>query len=117
MGGAARAANRDRHQTEKLALDVYTHRLNAGIASMAAALGGLDVRVFTGGVGEHAPAVRSRAAEGLRFLGVELDERRNQGATGDTEVGALDAGVAVVVVAAREDLEIASQVRRLLAVA
>ncbi len=48
-----------------LALDVYLHRLRAGIAAMAAALGGLDVLVFTGGVGEHAPAVRERAGDGL----------------------------------------------------
>ena len=54
-----------------LAAEVYLHRLRAGIASMAAAMDGLDVLVFTGGVGEHAPEIRSRAAEGLGFLGVQ----------------------------------------------
>ncbi len=104
-------------QAAVLALDVYIHRLKAGIASMAAALGGLDALVFTGGVGEHAPAVRSQAAAGLRFLGVELDEPRNQRASGDMEIGARGAGVAAAVIAAREDLEIASQVRQLLGAA
>ena len=52
-------------QNALLALEVYIHRLSAAIASMTAALGGLDVLVFTGGVGEYAPAVRSRAAASL----------------------------------------------------
>ncbi len=76
--------------------------------------GGLDVLSFTGGVGEHAPAVRSRAAPKLAFLGVELDERRNARAAGDAEIGTQGGKVSVLVVTAREDLEIASQVRRLL---
>jgi acetate kinase len=96
-----------------LALDVYVHRLRAGIASMAAALGGLDTLVFTGGVGENAPEVRQRAADGLSFLGVELDEKRNRGASGDADIGAQGAAVRTVVIAAREDLEIARQVRAL----
>ena len=102
-------------QNALLALEVYIHRLSAAIASMTAALGGLDVLVFTGGVGEHAPAIRSRAAASLAFLGVELDERLNESAVGDTEIGAPAGEVAVLVIAAREDLEIAREVRRLLA--
>src|SRR3954471_13910779 len=54
----------------QLALDIYTHRLRAGVASMAAAMDGLEALVFTGGVGENAAAVRSRACDGLGFLGV-----------------------------------------------
>ena len=65
-----RAAAGDASAT--LALDVYVHRLRAGIAAMAAATGGLDVLVFTGGVGEHASAIRARAASGLGFLGVAI---------------------------------------------
>jgi acetate kinase len=72
----------------QLALGVYVHRLRAGIASMAAALGGADAIVFTGGVGENSPEIRRRAVEGLGFL----DARE-------------------LVVPAREDLEIARQVR------
>ena len=64
-------------QDARLALDVYTHRLRAGIAAMAAAIGGLDVLVFTGGVGENSPTVRAEAAAGLGFLGVHLDAGRN----------------------------------------
>jgi acetate kinase len=97
-----------------LALEVYVHRLRAGVASMAAAMGGMDALVFTGGVGENAPAVRARAAEGLAFLGIELDRGRNMSARPDAEIGAEDAAVRTLVVAAREDLEIAREVRHIL---
>jgi acetate kinase len=99
--------------TARLALDVYTHRLRAEITAMAAALGGLDALVFTGGVGEHASEVRARAAAGLAFLGVELDEARNRETSADGEIGAAGAGVRTLVLTAREDIEIARQVRAL----
>jgi acetate kinase len=94
-----------------LALEVYVHRLRAGIAAMAAALGGVDALVFTGRVGERAPEVRSRAAAGLEFLGVALDEVTNAAATGDAEIGAPGAAARTLVVESREDLEIARAVR------
>jgi acetate kinase len=97
-----------------LALDVYVHRLAGSIAAMAAAAGGLDVLVFTGGVGENAPEVRARACGRLRFLGVALDPAANEEALPDAEVGSRKAAVRTFVVEAREDLEIASQVRRVL---
>ena len=98
-----------------LALDVYTHRLVAGIAAMAAAAGGLDVLAFTGGVGENSAPVRARAGQRLGFLGVALDPERNGAANGDAEISAAGAAVRTVVVAAREDLRIAYEVRRLMA--
>jgi acetate kinase len=96
-----------------LALDVYIHRLRASIAAMAASIGGLDALVFTGGVGERSAPVRALAAEGLVFLGVALDAPANGAATGagDAEVGASGAGVRAFVIPAREDVEIARQVR------
>jgi acetate kinase len=99
----------------QLAVDVYLHRLRAGIAAMAAALGGLDVLAFTGGVGEHAPVVRARAAAGLAFLGIGVDAALNSGSTEpapDREIGSADARVRTFVVRAREDLQIAREVRR-----
>ncbi len=94
-----------------LAFDVYVHRLRREIAAMAAALGGLDALVFTGGVGEHQPAVRAAAGAGLGFLGVDVDPARNGAVTGDGEIGAAGAPVRTLVVTAREDLEISRQVR------
>lgn len=97
----------------RLALDVYVHRLRAGIAAMAASAGGLDALVFTGGVGERSAVVRARAAEGLGFLGVELDAARNEAtlALPDREIGALRSTVRTLVIEAREDLEIARETR------
>jgi acetate kinase len=92
----------------QLALDVYVHRLRAGIAAMAAAMDGLDALVFTGGVGEHAPAIRGRAVAGLGFLGTTIDPHRNATAAGDHTIGDR-----TLVVTAREDLEMARQVRTL----
>jgi acetate kinase len=97
-----------------LALDVYLHRLRAGIAAMAAALGGVDAVAFTGGVGEHAPAIRSGAAGALRFLGLAIDDRLNADARADCEITADHAATRVLVIQAREDLEIARQARALL---
>ena len=97
-----------------LALDVYHHRLRGSVAAMVAALGGLDVLVFTGGVGENAPAVRERAARDLGFLGVAVDPARNRFGDADREIGAEGAAVRTLVVAAREDVEIAHEVREVL---
>jgi acetate kinase len=94
-----------------LAFDVYVHRLLGAIAAMAAGMGGLDVLVFTGGVGEHAPRVRAAAAARLGFLGVLLDRDRNAAATSDADIGVGPAHV--LVITAREDLEMARQVRTL----
>jgi acetate kinase len=99
-----------------LARDVYLHRLRGYVAAMAAALGGLDILVFTGGVGENSAEIRSRTMAGLGFLGVRGDDARNESGTGDREIGAAGAPVRSAVIAAREDLEIARQVRRLLAI-
>ena len=99
----------------RLAVDTYLHRLRGLISAMAAAMGGLDALTFTAGVGENAPAIRAGAAAGLGFLGVMVDPRPNQAPGGDREIGRDGAPVRVFVVRAREDLEIARQVRRLLA--
>jgi len=107
VSGRARSGD----ERARLALDVYVHRLCAGIAAMAAALGGLDALVFTGGVGQRSAEVRSRAAAALGFLGVAVDESRNRAATHDADVSAPAARVRTLVLAAREDIEIASQTR------
>jgi acetate kinase len=101
-------------QKAQLALAVYVHRLRAGIAAMSAALNGLDVLAFTGGVGQHSSQIRSLAAASLGFLGVAIDEQRNAASDHGPDVSANAAGVRTLVVAAREDLEIARQTREVL---
>ena len=99
----------------RLALEVYLWRLRAGMAAMAASAGGVDAVVFTGGVGENAPAVRAGAVEGLGFLGLGIDRGRNDAAAGDADVSADGARVRTLVVHAREELQIAKETRALLA--
>jgi acetate kinase len=98
----------------RLAIEVYLHRLRREIAAMAAAMNGLDALVFTGGVGEHAPWLRAATADGLGFLGIRVDSGRNR-ATADAEIGDEAGPVRVLVVTAREDVEVARQVRAVLA--
>ncbi|MEV1120865.1 acetate/propionate family kinase [Actinosynnema sp. NPDC049800] len=98
-----------------LALDVFTHRLRQGIAAMAASMGGLDLLVFTGGIGEHDDQVRARVVDGLAFLGLTLDREANAAASGDAGIGAKTSRTPVWVVTAREDVEIAAGTRTTLA--
>ena len=100
-------------QRSRLALDVYLHRLRREIAAMAAAMNGLDALVFTGGVGEHSPRVRAAAVAGLEFLGVRLDPAQD-GVTSDADISG-PGPVRVLVITAREDVEIARQARAVLA--
>ncbi len=106
------AADRGRRRAQ-VALEVYLHRLVTGIGSMVAALGGLDVLVFTGGVGERSEIIRRRTAERLDWLGVSLDAVDNADARADQEISGPGAAVRTVVVAAREDLEMAREIAEL----
>jgi acetate kinase len=112
---AVLAAEQDGDQDAVLAMGVYLHRLRGSIASMVAALGGLDALVFTAGIGEHSAQVRWRAAEGLGFLGVALDEAANESAKPDQEISASGGPVRTFVIEAREDLEIVRGARQVLA--
>jgi acetate kinase len=112
MRAVLERASNDEDEAQ-LALEVYLHRLRASIGAMTASLGGLDVLVFTGGVGENAPDLRAKAMSGLAFLGVAVDPERNDGA-GDREIGRSDTPVRAFVIAAREDVEIAHQVTTVL---
>ena len=108
----ARASLGDTAST--LAISMYVHRLRAGIASMASAMNGTDAMVFTGGVGENSAVVRARAVEGLEFLGAQIDERINDSAKPDSEITSPGSIVRTFIIGAREDLQIASEVRALL---
>ena len=78
------------------AVALFCYQAKKWIGSFAAALGGLDTLVFAGGIGENAPLVRTRICEGLRFLGIELNESRNAKATGVISTDASPATVRVI---------------------
>jgi acetate kinase len=92
-----------------LALDVLGWRLRSSLGAMTAVLGGVDLIVFTGGIGEHAAAVRAAALDGGLGVGALLDEERNAAVIeGRIERGA--STVALIVVTAREGWQLARAV-------
>ena len=105
------------HQRAKLALDIYVHRLQAAIGGMAAVLGGIDVLVFTAGVGENSPDVRSAVCSSLGFLGVKLDSQVNARRSLDADVSTASSRVRVLVIRAEEDWAIAAECWKLARVA
>lgn len=97
-------------EAAQLALDVTVHRLRHYLGAYLAVLGGLDVVVFTAGVGENAPLIRAGAVQGLEGLGIILDEDRNaERARGIRVISTDDSPVTVLVVPTNEELEIARQ--------
>jgi acetate kinase len=103
-----------RDERARTAFDVYVHHIRQSIAAMAASLNGVDVIVFTGGVGEHVPRVRAAVCEGLAFLGVELDHTANDRVGKDAVCSPSHAKVAVLVVRAEENWVVAQDCVRVL---
>ncbi|MBR1387106.1 MAG: acetate kinase [Alloprevotella sp.] len=97
-----------------LAMEMYNYRIKKYIGAYAAVMGGVDVIVFTAGVGEHQPTMRSGALEGLEFLGIKLDLQKNAACNGDeTIISAPDSKVTVAVIPTDEELLIASDTLKL----
>jgi acetate kinase len=94
------------------AVELFCYQAKKWIGSFAAALGGLDTLVFAGGIGENAPTVRARICDGLGFLGIELEEKRNIANEGVISTAA--SRVAVRVIRTDEELMIARSVCRVL---
>jgi acetate kinase len=99
----------DGNQQAQLAFDVYVHSLRSHIGAMLASLGGLDVLVFTAGVGENSPDIRVAACEGFGFLGLKLDLDKNNQKAIDCDISTPDSAVRILVVHTQEDWEIARE--------
>jgi acetate kinase len=97
------------NERAQLALDIYIHRLRAGIGAMLASLGGLDALIFTAGVGENSAVVRAAACEAFGFLGLKLDGEKNQHSPVDEDIAAVDSAARVLVIHTQEDWEIARE--------
>jgi acetate kinase len=104
------------HETQDVraaeAVALFCYQIKKWIGAFAAALGGLDTLVFAGGIGEKAPVVRARICEGLGFLGIELEEKRNAANEGVISIDA--SRVTVRVIRTDEELMIAETVCRIL---
>jgi acetate kinase len=107
------AAVKTGHQRAILALEMYVHRLVAGIGAMTAILGGIDALVFTAGVGENAPEIRAAACRNLEHVGAKLDSKKNSESTADQDISHTDSPVRVLIIRAGENWEIARDCWRL----
>lgn len=94
------------------AVELFCYQIKKWIGSFAAALGGLDTLVFAGGIGENAPIVRTRICDGLGFLGIELEEKRNLANEG--VISAKTGRISVRVIQTDEEWMIAGMVCRVL---
>jgi acetate kinase len=103
---------RDSDPHAGLAVDAFCYRIRLQVGAYAAALGGLDTLVFTGGIGEHAAAVRTEVCAGLEHLGVALDDARNT--DGEEIISAVGSACTVRVVQTNEDLMVARHTHVLL---
>ena len=97
----------------KLAFDVFVHRLVQWIGAMTAMLGGMDVLVFTAGIGENSARVRSAVSKQLAFLGLKIDAAANAVCRPDIDISAADSSIRVLVIRTQEDWQIARECLRL----
>lgn len=99
-----------------LALDMFGYQTKKYVGAYAAAMGGLDCIVFTAGIGENTPSVRSRVCEGLEFLGVKFDAESNMKKNDGTirEISTADSKVKVLIIPTNEELVIARETAELL---
>lgn len=99
----------DENQRAKLALEMYVHRIQSVIASFLPDLNGLDVLVFTAGVGENSPLIREKICQGLSFLNLKLDIDKNSTGCFDKNIATPDSAIKIFVVHTQEDLAIAKE--------
>ncbi len=98
----------DTNERSKLAHDLFTYRLKKYIGSYAAAMEGLDTLVFTGGIGENSSLVRKNSLNGLAFIGIELDQEKNEQPTrGERIISSDTSRVKILVIPTNEELVIA----------
>jgi acetate kinase len=102
---------RDKNPDAKLAIQMFCYLIRKSIGSLGSVLGGLDMLIFSGGIGEHAAPVRAEICAGLQYLGIVLDDAANQ--SNADQIGSRDSKCDVRVVQADEDLEIALHAQRL----
>jgi acetate kinase len=111
--GELRSVDREAYDERAAeAVALFCYQAKKFLGALAAALGGLDALVFTGGIGEHSATVRERICEGLGFLGIRLDPTRN--AVHAPHISPDDAAVRVRVVPTDEDLMVARHTRRII---
>jgi acetate kinase len=95
------------NEQAQLALDVYIHRLQSNISAMLPQLGGLDVLVFTAGVGENSAIIREKTCEAFEFMGLKLDRQKNNLSPLNQNIASSDSSIPIFIIHTEEDLTIA----------
>ena len=108
------AAAADGNSRARLALDMYCYRIKKYIGAYAAAMGGVDIIVWTAGVGENQTDVREDSCKGLEFLGIKIDHEANNTQGKEAVISAPDSKVTVCVIPTDEELMIAKDTMALL---
>jgi len=106
-------AQKEGNADARLAKEMFVSRLKGYIGMMAASLDGLDILVFTGGIGENASMIRQEACEGLSHLGLVIDTARNRLCPKDGEISADGSSVSILVICTKEEYAIAKAVLRM----
>ncbi|NLC77436.1 MAG: acetate kinase [Clostridia bacterium] len=106
---------REGHQRSQLALDVFAYDVKKYIGAYVAALGGLDLLVFTAGLGENSPEMREAVCSGLEYLGIIIDRDKNQARGKETEISTGNSKVKVFVIPTNEELMIAKDTQEIAA--
>ncbi len=107
------AAAKDGHKRAQLALDIFAYDVKKYIGAYAAVLNGVDAIVFTAGLGENSILIRSMVCDRLDYLGVRLDNEKNQVRGQETDISAAGSAVKVLVIPTNEELMIALDTQRL----
>jgi len=109
------AAFKEKNERAILGLDMYHYRVRKYIGAYAAAMGGIDMLIFAGGVGENGPETREEVCKGLEFLGIELNLEKNNGLRSkEAVISKEDTKVKVMVVPTNEELVIAIDTMRII---
>ena len=98
-----------------LAIDIFCYKTHTRIASAAAAMNGIDVLIFTAGVGENSPELREKIATGLDFMGIKIDHDKNMVRGQEALISTSDSRVKILVIPTNEELVIAQDTARLVA--
>jgi acetate kinase len=96
-----------------IAFDIYNYRIKKYVGAYAAAMGGIDALVFTGGVGENSPLTRKNVCENMQFMGMEIDLEKNQNAKGEIDIASEKSKVRIFKIPTNEELVIAKDTEQI----
>ena len=103
------------NQRAKLALAIFCYRIKKYVGAYAAAMGGIDALIFTGGIGENDPKVREMVCEGLEFLGLVLDSEKNDSLKGPADISKPSGSGRILLVPTNEERMIARETAEVIA--